>query len=61
MLTAIQSACVTPEVNLRITQVRKHAKGIYPGFDTQGRHHQKSKTGVSVAHKKNLCPPKFFL
>ena len=26
MLTSIQSAGVTPEVNLRITQVRKHAK-----------------------------------
>ena len=26
MLTSIQSADVAPEVNLRITQVRKHAK-----------------------------------
>ena len=31
-------------------------KGIYPGFETQGRHHQKSKTGVSVAPRKGLMP-----
>ena len=46
-LTSVQSAGVAPEVNLRITQVRKHAKGIHPGFETQGRRHQKSKTGIS--------------
>ena len=27
-------------------------QGIHPGFETQGRHHQKSKTGVSVAPRK---------
>ena len=32
-------------------------KGIHPGFDTQGRYHQKSKTGVSVAPRKGLMPP----
>ena len=47
MLTSIQSAGVAPEVNLRITQARKHAKRIHPGFKTQGKHHQKSNTGVS--------------
>ena len=52
MLTSKQSAGVAPELNLRITQVRKHAKGIHPGFETQGRHYQKSKTGVSVAQRK---------
>ena len=36
MLTSIQSAGVTPEVDLRITQVRKHTKRIHPGFETQG-------------------------
>ena len=36
-------------------------RGIHPGFETQGRRHQKSKTGVSVAQKKDSCPPKFFL
>ena len=54
MLTSIQSAGVTPEGNLSITQVRKHVKGIHPGFETQGRHHQKSKTGVSVVPRKIL-------
>ena len=49
MWTSIQSAGVTPEVNLRITQVRKHTKGINPGLESQGRCHPKSKTGVSVA------------
>ena len=32
----------------------------HPGFETQNRCHQKSKTGVPVAHKKDMCPP-FFL
>ena len=30
-------------------------QGIHPSFKIQGRHHQRSKTGVSVA------PPNFFL
>ena len=42
-------ASVTPEVNLRIAQARKRAKVMHPSYETQGRHHQKSKTGVSVA------------
>ena len=61
MLTSIQSVGVTPEVNLRNSwhigdKARK--QGIHPGFETQGRHHQKSKTGVSVAPQKDSCPPK---
>ena len=37
-------------------QARKHAsKGIHPG-----RRHQKSKIGVSVVPRKDLCPPKIF-
>ena len=36
-------------------EARKHtSEGIHPGFETQGRHHQKSKTGVSVAPQKGL-------
>ena len=27
-------------------------EAVHSGFETQRRHHQKSKTGVSVAHKK---------
>ena len=37
------------------SQARKYAsKGIHPGFKTQGRRHQKSKTGVSVIPQKGL-------
>ena len=33
-------------------EVQKHAsEGINSGYETQGRHHQKSKTGVSVSSK----------
>ena len=58
MLTSIQSAGVTPEVNLRITQVRKHAEGIHPDFKTQGRRHQKFKIWVSVTKQKRLVSSK---
>ena len=57
MLTPIQSAGVAPEVNLRNSL---HAgdkvckRGIHPGFETQGRRHQKSKTGVSVVQQKGF-------
>ena len=44
-----RSAGVAPEVNLRSSaQARKRASEIHPDFETQGRRHQKSKTGVSV-------------
>ena len=55
-----QSAGVAPEVNLMITQARKHAKGIHSGFETQGRPHQKSKTGVLVAPQKGTDVPQNF-
>ena len=41
--------------------MRKHAKGIHPGFETQSRCHQKSKTGVSTATQKGLMASFFFL
>ena len=50
MLDAKRSAGVAPEVNLG-----EHVTHMPPrrvnkaGFETQKRHHQKSKTGVSVA------------
>ena len=62
ILTAKRSAGVTPEVNLR-----KHISGMalpsanksaYSGFEIQRRHHQKSKTGVSVAPQKGLMSSK---
>ena len=59
-----RSAGVTPEVNLRNslhTGDKAHKQWIHPGFETQGRHHQKSKTGVSVAPQKGLMSSKRFL
>ena len=64
MLTSIQSAGVAPEVNLRNslhTGDKARKRGIHPGFETQGRRHQKSKTGVSVAPRKGLTSSKNFL
>ena len=58
-LTYTESVGVAPEVNLRTTQVRKHAKGIHPDFETRGRHYQKSKTGISVVPRKGLMSSKF--
>ena len=64
MLTSIQSAGVAPEVNLRNslhTGDKACKSGIHSGFKTQGRHHQNSKTGVSVATQKGLMSSKKFL
>ena len=61
MLTSIQSAGVAPEVNLRNSLHagdKAHKQGIHPSFETQGRRHQKSKTGVSVAPLKGLTSSK---
>ena len=61
MLNSIQSAGVAPEVNLsNLLHAGDKARkgGIHPGFETQGRHHQKSKTGVSVAPRKGLMSSK---
>ena len=47
-----RSAGVALEVNLRNplhAGDEAHKWGIHPGFETQGRHHQKSKAMVSVA------------
>ena len=41
------------------TRVMKHtSEGIYSGFETYGRHHQKSKTGVLVTTQKGLVSSK---
>ena len=46
MLTAKRSAGVTPEVNLMITQAKKACmRGIQPGFEIQGKRHQKPTSG----------------
>ena len=64
MLTFIQSAGVTPEVNLRnllCAGEEAHKQGNPPWFETQGRRHQKSKIGVPVAPQKGLMSSKNFL
>ena len=35
-------------------------QGIHPGFETQGRRHRKSKTGVSVVSQKGLLSSENF-
>ena len=64
MLGVKMSAGVAPEVNLR-NLLHADNKAMHaidpPSFETKDRHHQKSKTGVSIAIQKYLCPPKFFL
>ena len=63
-MAAKRSAGVTPEVNLRnfvtymplpIVNNAEHS-----GFETQGRHHQKSKTRASVPPQKGLMSSKNF-
>ena len=65
MLAAKRLAGVTPEVNLREctthTLLPSVNKDCPPGFETKRRHHQKSKTWVSVAPQEGLMPSKFFL
>ena len=57
-LTSMQSAGVAPEVNLRNslhTGGKACKRGIHPGFETQGRHCQKSKTrGISGYTKRTF-------
>ena len=66
MLAAKRLAGVTPEVNLleymcnTYTSTECENKTAHSNIETQRRHHQKSKTKVSVAPQKDLCPPKFF-
>ena len=59
-----RSAGVAPDLNLRhplCAGKEAHKQGIHPGFETQGRCHQKSKTGVSVSSQKGPVSSKFFL
>ena len=52
-----KSASITPEVNMTnpLHAGGKHAhERNQHYFETQGRHHQKSKTGVPVAPRKGL-------
>ena len=40
---------------------RESMQGIHPGFETQGRCHQKPKIGISVAPRKGLMSSKIFV
>ena len=54
-------AGVAPEVNLKNSLHagdKAHRRGIHPGFETQDRRHQKSKTGALVAPQKGLMSSK---
>ena len=63
-LKMTQLSCWPPRgqlVNLRnplLAGDKGHKWEIDPGFETQGRRHQKSKTGISVAPQKGLMPSK---
>ena len=65
MLATKRSAGVTPELNLRghVTYMPPPSanKATLSGFETQRRHHQKSKTGISVAPQKGFMSSKNFL
>ena len=56
MLATKRSAGVAPEVNLREHVTHKSLpsanKAAHSGFETQRRHHQKSKTGISGPRKR---------
>ena len=52
------SGGVTLDVNLRNQATGK--QGIHPGFVTQGRRHQKSKTGLSETPQTGLMSSNFF-
>ena len=51
--------CKINNINVLHAGEKARKRGIHPDFETQGKRHQNSKTGVSVAHLKNLCPPNF--
>ena len=65
MLAIKRLAGVTPDVNLKeylsCTPLPSVNKAIHSSFETQGRHHQESKTGVSVAPQKGIMSSKIFL
>ena len=61
VIEAKRLAGVTLKVNLRecltCMPLPSVNNAACSGFETQGRHHQKSKIGVSVAPQKDLCSP----
>ena len=66
MLTSIQSTGVTPEVNLRITQVRKNTgekahRGSTLALKPRADVTRSPKQGYQWPHNKDVCPPENFL
>ena len=48
-------------LKIYLMQITEHAsEGIHAKLKTQGRRHQKSKTGISVAKQKGLMASKYF-
>ena len=64
MLAGKRLAGAAPEVKLRkaVTSMPLPCKNkvAHSGLETQRRHHQKSKTGVSVVSQKRLVSSKIF-
>ena len=62
MLAVKRLAGVAPELNLNEhvtdTPLPRANKAAHSGFESQRRHYQKSKRGVTVAYKLDLCPSK---
>ena len=62
MLAVKRLAGVAPELNLNEhvthTPLPSANKAAHSGFESQRRHYQKSKTGVTVAYKMDLRPSK---
>ena len=65
MLATKRSAGVAPEVNLKedvtCTPLSSKNKAAHSGSETQRKHHQKSKTGVSVVPQKGLTSSKILI
>ena len=64
MLAVNKSAGIALEVNLRNSlhvAEEAHTQEIQPGFETLGRHHQKSKREISTAPQKGLISLIIFL
>ena len=49
-----------PQRILHMPPLKSTDKAAHSGFETQGTHHQKSETGVSVAPKMDMYPTKIF-
>ena len=60
MLTPIQAAGVTPQVNLRIIQAGKHARDPPWALKPKADITRSPKQGFQWPHEKDLCPPKIF-